>query len=1252
LVHSCNRRDHTHVLITTAGQKNKRKPAKPLAAMRITASAWIHFDDDVNNTGEPGDNTAVSSTSEDRNPGHDDSPDALIRRENQMIRSVKALAVLVLIVAALVAAGVIFEYTHGTEKSSFQNDFILISEAITQTLLQDCDVFISSAVSIATTMTIVMEAYNETQLTFGIPLPRYESMASDRVTLSDYVSWNPLIRSDEERRQFEAMVASREQEGYFDSLSSPTCFVCGDEDMAPSTPDVVVAFSGANQFSCEYLEYAGKVGGIDEFACPYVTSRVVSECSCSPSKASSIAEDVRSPSEGIFRFTNDDNFTAATEPWLGGPYMPMFLDILATSNRQPLMYNHLSHPKLAHAASQMIFSGIPQTTDMLTHGERTFYQKYSLFQSDPDLGPSSVLYYPVRNPQDTEIAGAISLHLSWGNLLRRRVPTNGQKVNIVVESSCGQVHTYKVRKEGVQMEWIGEGDLHDRKYDHMAGRTSFRDFTEYRLSYVKRDYNTTQEESCDYRFSVYPTAALEDTYITNSPRIYAMFAILIFFFTSLVFMVYDYMVRRRQTKIMAAAKQTDTIVSSLFPQNVRDRLYQQAHGPNEIGDGSASLLSRTRNTFWSGPQVSVFGSAPIADFFPSCTVMFLDIANFTAWCSEREPSQVFVLLENVYHEFDQIADQLGVFKVETIGDSYVAVAGLPTPRKDHAVVMTRFACMCLSRMEQRVQELEVSLGPSTGDLRARCGLHSGPVTAGVLRGAKARFQLFGDTVNTASRMESSSVPSRIHASEQTVNFLIKSNKATWAVPREDKVHLKGKGTLQTFWLDPRHDKSQSAASRQTSAVSNVALSDGPYFAAVSTNVCDSTLRKKRLIEWNVEVLHDLLSRVVASRNAIATSSETALPRSSLGKGNKSDGRLVIDEMTEIIALPRFDPKVHQNLVPVVLPGTVKEQLHEFVSNIANLYREEVPFHNFEHASHVIMSATKLMKRIMSPEGIDWDLEGVSNEDERRVEIARQVHEVTYGLSSDPLMQFSVVFSALIHDVDHTGLTNRELIDMNAPLADLYRSKCVAEQNSVDVAWQLLMEDNYWDLRNCIFSNNHEELRFRELVVDAVLATDIADKELGTLRKSRWEQAFAVGFSTQTRNMDMDRKATIVFEHIIQASDVCHCMQHWHTYQKYNSRLFEERYVAYRKGVAGENPPWTGWYNGEIWFFDNYIIPLAQKLHDCGVFGVSYHEYLNYAQENRLEWERKGQEIVERLRAEVESKYEGVVFHNEPTDTFT
>ena len=118
----------------------------------------------------------------------------------------------------------------------------------------------------------------------------------------------------------------------------------------------------------------------------------------------------------------------------------------------------------------------------------------------------------------------------------------------------------------------------------------------------------------------------------------------------------------------------------------------------------------------------------------------------------------------------------------------------------------------------------------------------------------------------------------------------------------------------------------------------------------------------------------------------------------------------------------------------------------------------------------------------------------------------------------------------------------------------------------------------------------------------------------------------------TEELTMNRKATSVLEHIIQASDVAHTMQHWHIYCKWNQRLFTEMYVAFKSGRAAKDPS-VGWYEGEIWFFDNYIIPLAEKLEECGVFGVASDEYLSYARENRKEWEEKGREVCEEMIAE-------------------
>ena len=217
---------------------------------------------------------------------------------------------------------------------------------------------------------------------------------------------------------------------------------------------------------------------------------------------------------------------------------------------------------------------------------------------------------------------------------------------------------------------------------------------------------------------------------------------------------------------------------------------------------------------------------------------------------------------------------------------------------------------------------------------------------------------------------------------------------------------------------------------------------------------------------------------------------------------------------------------------------------------------------------------------------------------------------------------------------------------NQKLAKLYKDRSVAEQNSVDLAWNLLMQDSYADLRACIYQDQAEMIRFRELVVNSVMATDIMDKDLKALRNARWDKAFKESStgSTVAARQNRNRKATIVIEHLIQASDVSHTMQHWHIYRKWNERLFLEMYTAYKMGRAATNPA-DNWYKGEIGFFDFYIIPLAKKLKDCGVFGVSSDEYLNYAMKNRKEWEAKGQEVVNEMIEKITKEFEAKTAKN-------
>jgi len=116
-------------------------------------------------------------------------------------------------------------------------------------------------------------------------------------------------------------------------------------------------------------------------------------------------------------------------------------------------------------------------------------------------------------------------------------------------------------------------------------------------------------------------------------------------------------------------------------------------------------------------------TTPMADLFPNTTVVFADIVGFDAWSSAREPAQVFVLLETIHSEFDMLAYRYSMSRAESVGDSYVAVSGIPEPTDEHAVLSCKFARSCLKKMQETTVKLEVSLGPDTAELALRIGIH-------------------------------------------------------------------------------------------------------------------------------------------------------------------------------------------------------------------------------------------------------------------------------------------------------------------------------------------------------------------------------------------------------------------------------------------------------------------------------------------------------------------------------------------------
>jgi class 3 adenylate cyclase len=176
----------------------------------------------------------------------------------------------------------------------------------------------------------------------------------------------------------------------------------------------------------------------------------------------------------------------------------------------------------------------------------------------------------------------------------------------------------------------------------------------------------------------------------------------------------------------------------------------------------------------------------IADGFDAVTVLFADIVGFTPLASEMAPRALVELLNEVFSAFDEMARRHGLEKIKTIGDAYMVVGGLPTPRADHA--------RAVAAMALEMRDAMARLGG--GKLALRIGLHSGPVVAGVIGTSKYSYDLWGDTVNTASRMESHGAAGAIHVSEACRAAL---GDELELEPR-GAVEIKGKGTMRTFWL--------------------------------------------------------------------------------------------------------------------------------------------------------------------------------------------------------------------------------------------------------------------------------------------------------------------------------------------------------------------------------------------------------------------------------------------------------------------
>jgi len=281
----------------------------------------------------------------------------------------------------------------------------------------------------------------------------------------------------------------------------------------------------------------------------------------------------------------------------------------------------------------------------------------------------------------------------------------------------------------------------------------------------------------------------------------AMFAVTLVTVAVLIFLVLAIFATQREQALALVADErdrADELVEAVLPVPIADRLK--------------------------------LGERRIAEHYDAATVVFADVVGFTPLTARLDADSLVELLDRLFRRFDAVVDRHGIEKIKTIGDSYMVASGAPMPRPDHAVVAARFALDLLDTMAAFADDADVSgaalqidagpgsaSGPNAADVTTghgpdgsvgsvysmslRIGMHSGPVVGGVLGRRRPIYDLWGDTVNVASRMESQGIPGRIQVSDATRALL----SSEFALEERGTIDLRGRGPMRTWFLVGRRD---------------------------------------------------------------------------------------------------------------------------------------------------------------------------------------------------------------------------------------------------------------------------------------------------------------------------------------------------------------------------------------------------------------------------------------------------------------
>lgn len=353
-----------------------------------------------------------------------------------------------------------------------------------------------------------------------------------------------------------------------------------------------------------------------------------------------------------------------------GPFQPSWMGSPAIPYYYPYNWNPLAYPKLQRAYNFTQETKTCVVNSVANHANpndpaAVAQAKVSsnwavpyLAKGEDPTEPISEMYYPViddisdvviRPKNGTAALGVVTFTFYWRWNLKNTLPPNSKGLITVFENTCGnQKFTYQI--DGKEPTFLGYVDAHDENYDGMSHAKHLVD-----LSNINGDYTglPMNGDFCPYTITMYPSKAMEDMFLTSAPNIYAIVVAMIFFFTSILFLSYDWFVNRRQRLVKERALASGAIISSLFPEQVRNQLYQESEAKTE----KKTDMSQFKTATHAGNNANTKAvGKPNASLYPETTIFFADLvgtffifetANFGHTCS----GAVFLTVLNCLCQF-------------------------------------------------------------------------------------------------------------------------------------------------------------------------------------------------------------------------------------------------------------------------------------------------------------------------------------------------------------------------------------------------------------------------------------------------------------------------------------------------------------------------------------------------------------------------------------------------------------------------